>query len=170
MIEEAFRRVEARQAVAAAGGTLYSTRYSLSQPHFFFLALAPPPSSEPSDVESLDTGSFASLDSDAIDLGDLQTLVGASVNPTVAVSGDMAAAVNTPVAIDTTRNVAGPSTAEDGNTAQAADGADENDNGDGDVLKGFVCVACNTYNLLRPAKKSWYAVTNGRKVGVFCDW
>ncbi|KAF8804993.1 hypothetical protein BYT27DRAFT_7258741 [Phlegmacium glaucopus] len=39
-----------------------------------------------------------------------------------------------------------------------------------DTITGFVCVACNTHNLLRPAKEQWYAVIKGYAVGVFHDW
>jgi hypothetical protein len=39
-----------------------------------------------------------------------------------------------------------------------------------DTITGFVCVACNTHNLLRPAKERWYAVIKGYAVGVFHDW
>lgn len=35
------------------------------------------------------------------------------------------------------------------------------------AVTGFVCVSCNTHNLVRPAKESWYVVTIGRQVGVF---
>ncbi|KAJ3497296.1 hypothetical protein NLJ89_g10365 [Agrocybe chaxingu] len=35
---------------------------------------------------------------------------------------------------------------------------------------GFVCCNCNTYNLLKSAKDSWYAITAGREVGVRQGW
>ncbi|KAF6764605.1 hypothetical protein DFP72DRAFT_1059572 [Ephemerocybe angulata] len=38
------------------------------------------------------------------------------------------------------------------------------------MLTGFVCAHCNTHNLLRPAKDTWYVVTVGRQVGVFQGW
>ncbi|KAF5335705.1 hypothetical protein D9611_009604 [Ephemerocybe angulata] len=38
------------------------------------------------------------------------------------------------------------------------------------VISGFVCVNCNTHNLLRPARETWYVVTIGRQVGVFQGW
>ncbi|KAF6755229.1 hypothetical protein DFP72DRAFT_1067937 [Ephemerocybe angulata] len=40
----------------------------------------------------------------------------------------------------------------------------------GDLISGFVCAACNTHNLLRPAKDTWYCVTAGRQVGIFQGW
>lgn len=96
--------------------------------------------------------------------------------PAPAVSGNNGQAVptagGTAVTVSSSAHAAPTTGAAD---ASAADGSNtvpaDNQLGHGDdVLKGFVCVACNTYNLLRPAKGSWYAVTNGRKVGVFCDW
>ncbi|KAF8805008.1 hypothetical protein BYT27DRAFT_7258594 [Phlegmacium glaucopus] len=39
-----------------------------------------------------------------------------------------------------------------------------------DTITGFMCVACNTHNLLRPAKEQWYAVIKGYAVGVFHNW
>lgn len=38
---------------------------------------------------------------------------------------------------------------------------------DASTVTGFVCVSCNTHNLLRPAKETWYVVSVGRQVGVF---
>lgn len=39
-----------------------------------------------------------------------------------------------------------------------------------ETITGFVCVACNTHNLLRPAGDRWYAIIKGYSVGVFQDW
>ncbi|KAF5309696.1 hypothetical protein D9611_014706 [Ephemerocybe angulata] len=38
------------------------------------------------------------------------------------------------------------------------------------VISGFVCASCNTHNLLRPARETWYVITVGRQVGVFQGW
>ncbi|KAF5324043.1 hypothetical protein D9611_008215 [Ephemerocybe angulata] len=37
-------------------------------------------------------------------------------------------------------------------------------------ISGFVCVNCNTHNLVRPARETWYVVTVGLQVGVFQGW
>lgn len=37
-------------------------------------------------------------------------------------------------------------------------------------ITGFVCVKCNTHNLVRSASETWYAVTVGKDVGVMNGW
>lgn len=165
IVEEAFKRVEQR-GLTTTGGKLVTVNLCFTAAHLTYLSARVPLSAVPSDVDSLDIESISSIGSS--DVGNLTAIVGASSKPAATVSGlgksPQAVPVIAGVTPSTPAAASGNVAGADGSNAIHTPAADE------EALKGFVCVACNTHNLLRPAKGSWYAVTHGRKVGVFCDW